>query len=49
LSPPGWNGDHDAEEQVDVSEGENKRLHELQRILAKPYSDFLEQETGIVG
>jgi hypothetical protein len=49
FDAPGWNGDNDAEEQVDPTVGEGKRLADLQEILLRPYSDFLEQEIGGVG
>ncbi|MDR1293656.1 MAG: hypothetical protein LBK59_01660 [Bifidobacteriaceae bacterium] len=49
FDAPGWNGDLNSEEGVDPTVGDDKRLADLQEILLRPYSDFLEQEVGGVG
>jgi hypothetical protein len=47
FDAPGWNGDNDAEVAVDVTEGDNKRLFDLQEIIFRPYSDYLESLGGV--
>jgi hypothetical protein len=47
FDAPGWNGDQEAEADVDVTEGDNKRLFDLQEIILRPYSDYLESLGGV--